>query len=51
MTFINFLVGLPAMLLCLVVQAASLFWCVRYYVQQSTRDVGVQGFLSGIRTC
>ena len=48
MTFMNLLVGLPAMLLCLVVQVASLFWCVRYYVRHSTRDLRGQGFLSGI---
>jgi hypothetical protein len=47
MTFLNLLVGLPVMLLCLVAQVASLFWCVRYYVRQSTRDF--HGFLSGIR--
>lgn len=49
MTFLNLLVGLPAMLLCLVVQVASLFWCVRYYVRQSTRDLREQRFLFGIR--
>ena len=49
MTFSNLLVGLPVMLLCLVAQVASLFWCVRYYVRQSTRDFRGQGFLSGIR--
>ena len=49
MTFLNLLVGLPMMLLCLVVQVASLFWGVRYYVQHSTGDVRGQGFLSGIR--
>ena len=31
------------MLLCLVVQVATLFWCVRYYVRQSTRDVHAAG--------
>jgi hypothetical protein len=49
MTFLTLLVGLPPMLLCLVAQVATLFWCVRYYVQQSTRDLRGQGFLSGIR--
>lgn len=49
MTFLNLLVGLPVMLLCLVVQVASLFWCVRYYVQHSTGDLRGQRFLSGIR--
>ena len=33
MTLRNFLVGVPAMLLCLVVQVAVVFWCVRYYVR------------------
>jgi hypothetical protein len=49
MTFSNLLVGLPVMLLCLVVQVASLFWCVRHYVQQSTRDFRRQSVLPGIR--
>ena len=48
MTLLNLLVGLPAMLLCLVAQVASLFWCVRYYVRHATQDLHVQGFLSGI---
>jgi len=34
MTLTNFLVGLPAMLLCMVIQAALAFWCVRYYVRR-----------------
>ena len=33
MTFVNFLIGLPVMLLCLIVQVAVAFWCVRYYVR------------------
>ena len=35
MTFVNFLIGLPVMLLCLIVQVAVSFWCVRYYVSRS----------------
>lgn len=49
MTFSNLLVGLPVMLLCLVTQVASLFWCVRHYVRQSTRDFHRQDHLPGIR--
>ena len=49
MTFLNLLVGLPAILLCLVAQLAVLFWCVRYYVQQSMSSPDRQGFLAGIR--
>ena len=33
----NFLVGLPAMLVCLAIQALVAFWCVRYYVRQIRR--------------
>lgn len=49
MTFLNLLVGLPVMLLCLVTQVASLFWCVRHYVHQSTRDFRRRVYLPGIR--
>ena len=49
MTFVNFLIGLPAMLLCLIVQTAVAFWCVRYYVNHLPRDGGRQGFLDGMR--
>ena len=42
MTFLNLLVGLPAILLCLVAQVAALFWCVRYYVRQSMSSPGRQ---------
>ena len=49
MTLLNLLVGLPMMVLCLVVQVASLFWCVRYYVQHSWQDLHGQRFLAGIR--
>src|SRR6187549_3454649 len=49
MTLANLLVGLPMMLLCLIAQTASLFWCVRYYVRQTLHDPGRLGFLAGIR--
>ena len=49
MTLLNLLVGLPVMLLCLVVQVASLFWSVRFYMRNSTGNLRGQGFLSGIR--
>ena len=49
MTFTNFLIGLPVMLLCLIVQVAVAFWCVRYYVQQSTSANSGGRFLAGIR--
>ena len=48
MTFANFLIGVPAMLLCLIVQVVVAFWCVRYYVRRSTVGSG-QGFLAGMR--
>jgi len=48
MTFMNFLIGLPAMLLCLIVQTAVAFWCVRHYVSHLPQ-VGGQGFLAGMR--
>ena len=34
MILTNFLVGLPAMLLCLAIQAYVAFWCVRYFVRR-----------------
>ncbi len=37
------------MLLCLIVQVAVAFWCVRYYVHQSPQVGSGQGFLAGIR--
>lgn len=49
MTFVNFLIGLPAMVLCLIVQTAVAFWCVRYYVRLSPQVGSGQGFLAGIR--
>ena len=40
MTLRNFLAGVPVMLLCLVVQVAVVFWCVRYCVRRSARSSG-----------
>ena len=43
MIFRNLLVGLPAVLLCMVVQVAVAFWAVRYFVRQTagaTPDAG-----------
>ena len=37
MTLKNFVVGVPVMLLCLVVQVVVVFWCVRYYARRSSR--------------
>ena len=49
MTLTIFLVGLPAMLLCLVVQTVVTFWCVRHYVRRSTPAGSGEGFLAGMR--
>ena len=49
MTLSNFLIGLPAMLLCLILQVAVAFWCVRYYVRQAAGGPAHPGFLAGIR--
>ena len=40
MTLRNFVVGVPVMLLCLVVQVAVVFWCVRYCARQSGAGLG-----------
>ncbi len=49
MTLMNFLIGLPAMLLCLIVQTAVAYWCVRHYVNHLPQVGGGQGFLAGMR--
>jgi len=49
MTLMNFLVGLPVMLLCLIVQIALTFWCVRHYVRHSAQTPAGSGFWTGIR--
>ena len=49
MTIVNFLIGLPVMLLCLIMQVAVSFWCVRYCVHHPTFVGGEQRFLVGVR--
>jgi hypothetical protein len=49
MTLTNFVVGVPAMLLCLIVQVAVVFWCVRYCAQQTDHDPSRTGWLKAIR--
>ena len=38
MIVVSFVVGLAAMLVCLVIQAYVAFWCVRYYARRSSSD-------------
>jgi len=41
MILTNFALGLPAMLLCIAIQARVSFWCVRYYIRRvRTRQGG-----------
>lgn len=47
MTFTNFLVGLPMMLLCLIIQVLVAYWCVTYYIGQVGK--AKQGVFSGSR--
>ena len=47
MTLVNFLIGLPVMLLCLILQVAVAFWCVRYYLRRSAVVISGRGFLVG----
>ena len=49
MIVMNFLVGLPVMLLSLALQVAVSFWSVRYYVHQSAVSTGRHGFFRDIR--
>jgi Ion channel len=49
MILLSLLVGLPMMLLCLVLQAAALFWSVRYYVRRSVSPSSSDRFMAGIR--
>jgi len=49
MTLVNFLIGLPLMLLCLVLQTAVAFWCVRYYMNHASHIGSGQGFIAGIQ--
>ncbi len=45
----NLLVGLPAMLLCMVVQVVFAFWSVRYSVRQSAVATTGPSSLRGVR--
>ena len=49
MTLRNFLVGVPVMLLCLVVQVAVVFWCVRYCARRSAQGSGKRLLLAAVR--
>ena len=49
MTLRNFLVGVPVMLLCLVVQVAVVFWCVRYCAWRSAQAPGNRILLATVR--
>jgi len=49
MSLMNMLVGLPMMLLCLVVQAATTFWSVRHYVRRTAGAGAGAGFVAATR--
>jgi Ion channel len=49
MILVNLVVGLSAMLACLILQAAVAFWSVRYYVRQSTNAAAPRKFIASIR--
>jgi hypothetical protein len=49
MTLMNFLVGVPTMVLCLVVQVAVVFWCVRYSLRGAVRPAGYGVFQAAVR--
>jgi hypothetical protein len=49
MTLKNLLVGVPAMLICLVVQVAVVFWCVRYGARRSAQGLGDRVLLAAVR--
>lgn len=49
MTLRNFLAGVPVMLLCLVVQVAVVFWCVRYCARQSAQGARKRILLATVR--
>ena len=48
MIIANFLVGLPAMLLCVAIQAGAAFWCVRYFMRQIRRVKPEERSIAGI---
>ena len=49
MTRRNFLVGVPTMLLCLIVQVVVVFWCVRYCTRPTDGDASAARWLKTIR--
>ena len=49
MTLINFFVGLPVMLLCLIVQATMALWSVRHFVRQTETIAAASRFLQSVR--
>ena len=49
MTFSNFFVGLPIMLVCLVTQAATAFWSVSHFVRHTDEITSADRFLRSIR--
>jgi hypothetical protein len=49
MTLTNFLVGMPVTLLCLIVQATTALWSVRYFIGSTERIKGASRFLQSIR--
>ena len=48
MVISNFLVGLPAMALCLIVQVATSYWSVRYFVRKTAHEPAPRGFMAKI---
>jgi hypothetical protein len=45
----NMMIGLPVMLLCLTLQAAFTFWCVRFYMRQSGPMAHGHGIIASVR--
>ena len=45
----NFLVGLPVMLLCLVIQSVVAFWSVRYYIRRVQGGSSEQRLRNGLQ--
>ena len=45
----NLVIGLPAMLVCMVVQVTLAFWGVRYFVRRTSGATAVRGSLYGLR--
>ncbi len=49
MILTNFIVGLPVMLLCLVIQAVVAFWSMRHYIRRMQGGAGEQRMGAGLR--